>query len=406
MPPAEAALPPRLLAWTSMLLLGEVLVTLFLAAGTYGLMGTLDTPTTTDFVSFYAAGKLAAAGTAALAYDPAAHAAAEWAATEPGIRYQFFFYPPVFLLLAAPLSKLPYLLAFAVFEIATLLLYLAALRPVLRGRGAAWLIPALAFPSVFWTLGLGQNAFLSAALFAAGTRVIDRRPALGGALLGALIYKPHLGLLVPVALLAGRRWRAIAGAAACVGVLVLLSGLAFGWDAWAAFIASFRGAHGTYENGRIELAGMVSVFAAARLAGLPVGVAYALQCVAAVAAAGAVALAWWRDSPLPVRAAALLAGTLLALPVVLLYDLMLLAVAGTWLVADMRARGPRPGEVVLLVAGYVTPLLCRSLGLTLNIGIAPLVAAAVLVAVLRRGRRPDGAVESQRVAEHGANAPA
>jgi Glycosyltransferase family 87 len=34
-----------------------------------------------------------------------------------------------------------------------------------------------------------------------------------GGLLGLLIYKPQLGLLIPVALLAGRHWRASEGVA-------------------------------------------------------------------------------------------------------------------------------------------------------------------------------------------------
>ena len=384
---AETALPPRLLAWTGMLLLGEVLVTLWFVAGTHGLFGALDQPTTTDFASFYAAGKLALAGTPALAYDRVAHQAAEWAATAPGVQYQFFFYPPVFLLLAAPLSALPYLLAFAVFEVATLLLYLAALRPIVGRRDSSWLIPALAFPAVFWTFGLGQNAFLSAALFACGTRLIDRRPGVAGLVLGGLIYKPHLGLLIPVALIAGRRWRAIAGAVAGTLGLVLLSAALFGWTAWAAFLHSFAGAHSTYENGRIELAGMVSVFAAARLLGVPAGSAYAVQAAVGLTAAAAVALVWWRDSRLAVRAAALIAGTLLALPVLLLYDLMLLAVAGAWLLADMHERDDaRPAEWALLAVGFVIPLLCRALGLALHVGVVPLVSAVVLAACVRRSK--------------------
>ena len=72
-----------------------------MVAGTHGWIVPLDKPTTTDFVSFYAAGKLADAGTPALAYDQAAHLAAEEAITAPGIRYQYFNYPPVFLMRCA-----------------------------------------------------------------------------------------------------------------------------------------------------------------------------------------------------------------------------------------------------------------------------------------------------------------
>ena len=78
------------------LLLFEVALFLFLVAGTYGLIVPLAKPTSTDFVSFYAAGKLADAGTPELAYDRAAHYRAEERATAPGITYNFFYYPPVF----------------------------------------------------------------------------------------------------------------------------------------------------------------------------------------------------------------------------------------------------------------------------------------------------------------------
>ena len=137
MPHAEGGPRGRLFGYTLILLIAEVAATLWFIAGTHGWIVPLGGPTSTDFASFYAAGKLAAAGTAPLAYDHAAHQAAEWVATEPGIGYQFFFYPPVFLLLAAPLSLLPYLVAFVVFEAATLLFYLAALRPIVGESGAA-----------------------------------------------------------------------------------------------------------------------------------------------------------------------------------------------------------------------------------------------------------------------------
>ncbi len=85
---------------------------LLFVAGTHGWIVPLTRPTTTDFVSFYAAGVLAIDGTPALAYDHAAHLAAEERVTEPGIEYQFFNYPPVFILLCAVLARLPYLVAF------------------------------------------------------------------------------------------------------------------------------------------------------------------------------------------------------------------------------------------------------------------------------------------------------
>ncbi len=127
----------------------------------------------------------------------------------------------MYLLLCAPLATLPYLVAFALFLAVTLMAFVGMMWSLLRVQGVAWLLPFLAFPSVFWTIGLGQNAFLNAALFGGFTLLLERRPLTAGMLLGCLCYKPHLGLLAPVALLAGRQWRAIAGAAIVVAVMVI-----------------------------------------------------------------------------------------------------------------------------------------------------------------------------------------
>jgi len=97
-----------------------------------------------------------------------------------------------------------------------------------------------------------------------------------------------------------------------------------------------------------------------------------------------VALLFWRRAALPLRAAALLAATLLAVPVLLLYDLMLLAVAGAWLIVAARGAGLRAGERAVLVAGYALPLVSRPIGLAVGLGLSPLLSIAVLAAVMRR----------------------
>ena len=71
----------RVLAYCRILLAVETAVFFFFVAGTHGLIAPLTGPTSTDFVSFYAAGALADAGTPELAYDQAAHGAAEQRAT-------------------------------------------------------------------------------------------------------------------------------------------------------------------------------------------------------------------------------------------------------------------------------------------------------------------------------------
>jgi len=99
----------RIIAAGGLLLATQTLVFGFLIAVSYGLIVPQAKPLSTDFVSFYAAGRLAATGWPELAYDQSAHYEAEQDATETGIAYQYFFYPPVFLLLCSALSRLPYL---------------------------------------------------------------------------------------------------------------------------------------------------------------------------------------------------------------------------------------------------------------------------------------------------------
>jgi hypothetical protein len=372
----------RVLTYCRILLAVETGVFLFLVAGTHGLIAPLAGPTSTDFVSFYAAGALAGSGTPELAYNQAAHDAAEQRATAPGIEYRFFYYPPVFLLVCAAFARLPYLAAFLVFETATLALCLIVMRQILAEHGWAALIPVLAFPAVFWTLGLGQNSFLTAALFGAGTLWIDRRPILAGFCFGALCYKPHFALLVPVALLAGRHWRALGAALGSAAALCGLSLIAFGWQTWQGFVAAAAGSHATYASGRINLGGLITPFGGVLLAGGTPNAAYTAQAAATLGAGLLVAFVWRRGRTLPIRAATLAAATLVAVPVVLIYDLMLAAVAAAWLVRD--PAGLAGWERVALAGLFLLSMVPPSLAEAWHAPTGPVVTLSLLALITPR----------------------
>jgi len=374
----------RILAYSTVLLALELGVFAFLVAGTHGWVVPLTQPNTTDFASFYAAGSLADAGAPQLAYDQARHHAAEERATAAGIEYQFFYYPPVFLLLCAALARLPYMAAFVLFEAATLVLYLLVGRTILGGHDRAALIPLLAFPAVFWTLGLGQNAFLTAALFGAATFCVDRRPAVAGVLFGALCYKPHFALLVPVALAAGRHWRALATAFVSALGLCSASLALFGWETWQAFLSTAARSHATYESGRIAFGGFVSPFGAALLLGGSPPTAYSVQAAATIAAALLVAIVWRRGLCLPIRAATLAAATLVAIPVVLIYDLMLAAIAAAWLMRAGGVAGLATWEKAVLAVLFLLSSNPRGIAEAWHIPVAPLVALTLVAVIARR----------------------
>jgi alpha-1,2-mannosyltransferase len=368
------------------LLAFEILTLLLFITVSHHWIGSLTQPTTTDFASFYAAGSLADAGHPALAYDLAAHRAAEEQATEPGINYQYFYYPPVFLFICAALAKLPYLPAFIVFQALTLPLYLFVGRRTLNETSWTALLALLAFPAVFWNIGLGQNAFLTAALFGGGLLLIDRRPVLAGILFGALCYKPHFGLLIPVALAAGGRWRGFAAAGASATALILLSAAVFGGESWHAYLAAFAGSSTTYNSGYIDLAAFVTPYGAVRLIGGSAGLGYAIQAAASLFAVGLVAFVWRKNLSLPLRAATILAATLIAIPLALIYDDMLAVLAVAWLVRAGRAEGFLRWEKAILAAIFIAPLISRNLGMDTHIPIAIFATMALLGVIVVRAR--------------------
>ena len=368
----------RVVVYAGILLGFELVTFLFLVAGTHGWVVPLDRPNTTDFASFYAAGELADLGSADDAYVQPEHYAAEQRATEPGIHYVYFYYPPIFLLLCAIFARLPYLAAFAAFEGATLIPCLAVARRILGEIRWRTMIPLLAYPAVFINIGVGQNAFITAALFGYGTLLVDRRPILAGLLFGAICYKPHFGLLIPVALIAGGRWRAFAAAAVSASTLAVMSLILFGWETWRNFISAITASHATYESGVIDYAAFTSIFGALRLMDAGPGAAYAIQAAVSAAMAALVAMVWRRNLSLPVRAATLTAATLAAVPLSLFYDLMLAGVSILWLVRKGRDNGFLDWEKSLLLLVFMLPLLSRGVGIA---GHLPLAAAGVLVLV-------------------------
>jgi alpha-1,2-mannosyltransferase len=118
-----------------------------------------------DFMSFYAASKLALSGYAANAWNPVAHQAAEDSIFGRPLGYWAFFYPPAYLLLCWPLALLPYGLALPAWLGATTTAAVVLLRR--WAKDVPWIV-LLAFPALWLNLGNGQNAALFTALMAGG----------------------------------------------------------------------------------------------------------------------------------------------------------------------------------------------------------------------------------------------
>jgi hypothetical protein len=374
--------PARARAYAALLFLGQLLMAAFLLSGE-GLLDPAGRPLGTDFASFWAASLLALDGQPAVAWDPIAHHAAQRALFGPEVNYYAFFYPPSFLLVCLPLALLPYGWSLAAWLAVTGAAWWATLRRILPGRAAA--LAMLAFPAAWLNLTHGQNAFLTAALLGAAALALQRRPVLAGLCIGLLAVKPQIAVAIPLALLAAGRWRAIVAAAASVAALLGVATLVLGVESWRAFLAASSLARQTLEGGLVEPGKMVSVFAAVRVLGGGVGLAYGVQALVALGTAAILVVAL-RQRPGGVGELALAAAaTPLLSPFLLDYDLVLLGLPLAWMLSiAQRSGGFLPWEKVILSAGFVLPFVARPAALGLSLPVAPLITVALLLAVARR----------------------
>jgi hypothetical protein len=248
------------------------------------------------------------------------------------------------------------------------------------------LLAAAAFPAVFINLGHGQNGFLTAGLLGAALWVLPRRPVLSGILFGLLAYKPQFGLLIPFALLAGGQWRSMIAAGLTVIALAAATTLAFGSGIWWVFAASTEVARKLLlEQGDVGFEKLQSVFAAIRLWGGGVSLAYAVQGAVSLITIGGVAWMWRSSGDRHLKAAVLMVATLLGSPHVLDYDLTILGPAMAFVVASIcTSRGLLDYEISLMAAAWIAPLVTRGIAGATGLPLGLLTITALYGLVLRR----------------------
>jgi Glycosyltransferase family 87 len=307
-------------------------------------------PIANDFVDVWAAGRLALDGHAAAAYDWTLHKAAEVRAVGHAFdNYYGWHYPPTFFFAAAMLALMSYSAAAIVWLAATLAAYVAAVRTIIGER--AGIFVALGFPAALWNTTAGQNGFLTAALIGGTLTLMERRPVLAGVCLGLLSYKPHFGLLFPIALIAGCRWRVFVTAAiVCVGT-AMLSWLAFGTASWQAFFHWMpTTTHVVLGQGGAGWGRLQSLFGLVRAHGGGDSLAWGIQIVAAVALASGIAWIWRSALVFELKAAALSCAALLATPYLYTYDLVALAIPVAFVLRLALQRGFLVSEIIGLTA--------------------------------------------------------
>jgi hypothetical protein len=332
----------------------------------------------TDFLNVYAAGKFALQGAPASAYDWPTHKALEIQILGYDFKgYYGWHYPPFYLFVAAALATLPYAVAHAGWSAISFVPFVAAVRAS-AGSNTGYLL-ALSAPAFVGNVLIGQNGFLTAALIGLTLALLEKRPALAGICLGLLTYKPHFGILFPIALIAAGHWRAFIAAGVTAIVLALLSILAYGVQPWLAFANWLPVTSQTFlSEGRAEIEKMQSVFALLRTLGAAEWIAWSAQIAFVAAIAAAIWKIWRnREHAYELKAAALGIGVLLATPYIYLYDMVTITIPIAFLITHGMRRGflrfeiPAIAAVMLLVA--IFPFVKLPVGLLASLALAVIV---------------------------------
>jgi alpha-1,2-mannosyltransferase len=353
----------------------------------------------TDHIAFYVMGSLARDGRMDALYDPQANLDEGRRRIDRGLDLYMAHpnYGPQIAVAFAPLAALPFSLSLTIFLAFTALCYALSVWLVWRElpalRGDARLVALLAAASPLF-LALFRYAQLSAIslLFWSLAFVAFRRQRsfAAGLAIGCLAFKPQMGIVIAIALLAARDWRAVAGAS-----VTAVGQLAFAWlvAGSAAMLAYFHVLWTLLLNPALVQAFPSEVHSVRGFAQLLIpspAIVSALSLVALAIAVVAAVRTWRSAAPLELRWAMVMLLTLLGSPHLLTYDLLLLTlpllVLADWAVRN-HAHPRQPLVALLLVGLYLSPFSSHLARLT-HVQLSVLAMAAVAWCVYDVCRKP------------------
>ncbi|MEN7537758.1 glycosyltransferase family 87 protein [Aurantiacibacter flavus] len=339
-------------------------------------------PEGTDFLAFWGAGHVTAAGDPALAYDLATQERVQTATGSQG--WFAFVNPPPFLFITAPFGALPFPLAWGLWVAVTFALWAFA---SIRAFPRCWLL-VLAYPGALIAAGHAQTGLLTGALLVGAVALLDKRPIASGALIGALIIKPHLALLLPFWLVAGGRWKAFIAAGASATCLLLLSWAVFGTQTMLAYTTSWQASAALMAGNDPDFfLRMATPFSQLRLT-MPAGLALAISVAIVLGLIALVLASWRRFGTDPLASGSLvLAASALASPYLFNYDLPFLILPTLWLTREGLVRGFRDWEKSVLVLLYLAPYATRAAAFPMGVNLMPAASLLLLAMVWTRIRK-------------------
>ena len=349
--------------------LGLLMVSLLVhgrEVSTSGLLDRSGRVKASDYMRLYVTGVLADQGRWPELFDATAHVTTAKTRISQGVAMEGLHpnYGPTTAWLLAPLSRLPFLLSWALFAAvsSTVLLIgfwlLAQQTPALQPHRALVVLAAAANPSLFETIRYGQLSALTTLLLVVAI-LLDRskQPVLSGVAIGLAFYKPNLVLPAAAIWFISGRWALLAGlclgAIAHVAIGLLVAG-PHATAAWFGVLAELARSPQLVQGYPEEVHSLQGFWRMLGAHGLTLKL---LAGSCSLIALGLAGRAWRSGFPSEQRWAALVLATVLVSPHLLTYDLLLLApavllVAASWIHAGNGGQG----RWWLLGALYFSPL--------------------------------------------------
>jgi hypothetical protein len=328
----------------------------------------------TDFLHFYTLGSLAAAHRGVDLYDLKAQTVlAEQRVPEAAGIVYLPLYPPQVSLFFAPLARLSYGWALAVWWACCAAIYGACCYvmwcacPNLRNYGGTIALLAAASPAFVHLIAWGQTSAVALACFTVMFFLLrERREFLAGLALGCLIFKPQLGLAAMIVFVSTGAWRVLLGATVSSSLQLTAGVLHYGMEPlreWLRMLVNLRARLPDLEPKPYQTHSLRTFWSIL----VPWhGFAFGLYVLSAVLVLGLTIAVWKHNQPVPLalRFSSLLLSTVLVAPHLTVYDLVILAPAFLFLADWIVNRNSLPnikastlGIGTLLFLIYILPLL-------------------------------------------------
>ena len=346
-----------------------------------------------DFINVWTGGHLVRDGHLSTLSNVAAYQAYQQSLFGP-IGPHNYSYPPVSYPVAAVFSLLSYPVALITWQLAGAAFFIWAAKPWWpENAGPAWL--AALTPAALVNLWAGHYGFFIGGLFLLGWHQIERqRPILAGICFGLLLIKPHLAILIPLALAMRKEWRAIFSAAGTAMALFASTAAIYGLQPWIEFLFGTSRIQAGLIDPRGSFFGLMSTSPASatfemfgdwRLA-LVVQLGFCVLAVALVVMAGL------RRAPVQAYALLVATATFLILPYAFNYDMTVPMIGA---LAAMSASASKL-DWRLGFYGFLAPqlgMVTAAFGLPLM----PIMIAGLAIAQFRMCCRRTGAGADRRV---------